>query len=184
MTALGSLVTDLAVFDALAAGEADPARRTQVEVLRAHFQAEFFDLDIDALMATMISEPRFAYYGMGRPSFLVGYKEVRDHYLANFEAGADQAGVIIENIAVGHDVIAMEGVSVMTKDFVEAFLPSVVREVGGLGYFVVKKRTCSVFPFEGGKMRGETLYFDGSYSAADAEPSSPPSSGPPDVDVM
>jgi hypothetical protein len=90
------------------ASEADERVRANLEVVMRHVEYEYLG-DLDAVMATLVGDPQYEYFGTGGLPGPKGYNEVRSMYQAEIDAGkrhlfeltrvvADRGSVVLEGI--------------------------------------------------------------------------------------
>jgi hypothetical protein len=91
----------VAYFEARRRSTSDPRLGAMLDVHLEHMKAEVVDYDIARLMATMVPEPVFQFYGTSDMPPLVGHNAVRDFYLGVFNAPKNSSGMDIERVIVG-----------------------------------------------------------------------------------
>ena len=145
----------------------DPRRRALLDVHLAHMKAEIVDRDVEAVMATMVENPAFWFYGTSGMASFEGQEATRAFYASIFEVPENAVGMEMEHIDVGDDRIVIECHVLMSSDHVAIAFPEIARNLGPGRPAVLRKRACLVIPFVDGKMAGETHYFDGPYGPED-----------------
>jgi carboxymethylenebutenolidase len=124
-------------------------------VFDAHVAAEFVDLDLDATMATMSSDPYV--YHLPAMTGGVGFEDVREFYGAHF-IGKWPQDVAITPVSrtVGENQVVDELVLSFTHDIE---MPQLLPGVAPTGRHV-KLAFCVVVGFEEGKVHHEHIYWD------------------------
>lgn len=91
------------------AHERDARRRANLEVVARHVEAEVRG-DLDALMATLVPEPRYEIWGGSSSVGPKGREEVVAHYQAMFDSGKSRLEYEVTRVVVDDDSVVTEGV--------------------------------------------------------------------------
>jgi len=154
-------------FKRVAAGLTSERHRAMMDVLIRHADAELINHDIDVLMATMIPQPRFRYYGtVGMPNF-TGYEATREYYLGVLQIPKNASAMQMESLTIGDDAVVMEGFVLMAPGWLHNSSEDMELVIDPDRPAVIRKRLCVIFPFEDGLMTGEVHYFDGPFGPGD-----------------
>jgi hypothetical protein len=135
----------------------NPRHRKLLETVITHGKAEAA-LDVDALMATLVPEPRYHFWRDGRDFGPKGYEGVRTYY----EAFATGGGAVFESpkerICVDDDMIVHEGV-------LRNLIPGHLAKARGYhvpseaGHYLVRFRSVILWEFDAeGRAVGEDSY--------------------------
>jgi hypothetical protein len=144
-----------------------PTHRRNLSVWAEHMRAELIDRDIDRLMATMVDEPEFLFYGTEGLDPIIGGEAVRANYLGMFELGDDSTGFELDDVVVNDDFVVAFGFCLVSRPLVELAHPKTAAQMDPSRECVLRKRLCLVLPFRDGLIAGETHYFDGPFTADD-----------------
>jgi hypothetical protein len=154
-------------LDGLIETSTDVVDRTHLEVVRDHMRAEAVDFDIDALMTTMIPEPEFHYYGDGTKRSVIGYDDVRNHYLAGFQQAHDSQQTRLTLVIAGEAGVVMEGTFQLLGSRAAAVFPAVATLIDTGRPSILTKEFAVVIPFRDARMVGENVYLNGPITAND-----------------
>lgn len=152
---------------ALAADTENPRHRRALEVMCEHWHYEVVELDLDKLMATLVPDPVYHFYGLAQmPRELRGAQAVRELYLQQFQAGPNAVSMELDHLIVTDSAVAFEGRSVMRLDspLAAAFLgPLAGVDLERPGVF--RLPNAAFLPFADGLIAGEVNYLGGPLSA-------------------
>ncbi|MFK7914532.1 MAG: nuclear transport factor 2 family protein [Pseudomonadales bacterium] len=146
-----------------AQAETDPRRRTLLQAVCDHMEAEITG-NMDALMATLTSEPIYHFWGRGEPMVLEGRDTIRGFYSQMMSAGGEQFEVVVQRIVAGNDQVVTEG-QVKQVYTAEAVRAGGVTEVNGVAVadgslWLSNAQLVTVWPADAdGKLIGEDIYF-------------------------
>jgi hypothetical protein len=136
---------------------ASARERQLLEIVIAHIKAEI-ERDVDAVMALLVSEPKFHVWAGGRDIGPKGADEVRQYYEALFAGG----GAVFESIK---DRIVIAGNTVAHEGPVRNLLPGQIAQRRGYAvphedeHYLVRFRNCVWWSFdESGRALGEDSY--------------------------
>ena len=142
-------------------------QRGMVDVMIEHFLAEIIDHDIERLMATMVHDPVYRFYGTNLMADFEGQETTRAFYEAQFATPPDSAGVNLDRMVVGDDAVVTEGVALLSQSLVKVAFPDIAPLFDPSREGALSKRLVIVVPFEEMKMAGEIHYFDGPWGPND-----------------
>ena len=97
-----------APLDERIAREADPRSRQNLERVRDHMRTEISG-DFEGLMATLIDEPRYHFWGLPVEGGPKGRAAVEAFYRQMIESGGHRFHFDVRRIAVDHDTVVTEG---------------------------------------------------------------------------
>src|SRR6266571_1203751 len=86
--------------------------RRMLELALQHIEGEHVELSIDRVMATMIPEPRYGFYGFGGKEAPQGGAAVRGFYEALGPNLLGDVDIEVENLFVSDTGVMIEGVFV------------------------------------------------------------------------
>jgi hypothetical protein len=146
----------------------DDQQRAMLDTVIEHIQAETVDFNLERIMATMVPEPYFAFYGIPQMGDISGQDAIRSFYqLQSPDADAIEFELFIDRLVIGKDAIVTEGILEGSPDSVAKFAPDAKFEIEPGRPVVFRKRFCEIWPFEGEKLTGELNYFDGPFEQRD-----------------
>jgi hypothetical protein len=133
-----------------------------------HVEGEHVKLNIDSVMATLVPEPHYGFYGFGDGTRAPqGGAEVRAFYEAFGNNLLGDVDMEVENLIVGDTGVVIEGVFIYSAEYVRRCYPDVKLTVDPSIPAVLRRRTCLIMPFNGELMTGEIAYVDGPLSEAE-----------------
>lgn len=142
--------------EARIAAETNPRHRHMLEVFRDHLAAEAH-ADVDAVMATLVAEPRFRHFGFAASrTTQEGGAAARAHYAQVLGRPGERH---IERIVMDDDHIFADGVNHLVLE-----APLVTEVTGAVPpgppaeRYLLTLRVATVVPFENGLMAGEDNY--------------------------
>jgi len=141
-----------------AATEPDPRLRANLELVARHVDAEVRG-DLDALMATLVDDPVYHYWGATTSPGPSGSAAVRAYYQESVKLGRNRLEYAIERVVPGPSAVVTEGV------FRHAYSGEVLSSRGVRGvtdqgaWYLVEYRSVVVWPIsDGGLLLGEEVY--------------------------
>ncbi len=145
------------LIDELLASDTDTWRRTMLEALKQHIQAECGG-NLDALMRTMVEEPVFHNWTATSDSGPRGSEALKAFYTGLIASGANQFEFNIERIIIGDDTLVTEGA--IRIPFAGTMLQSMgIEDVSPDLTYATHGRTVTFWPFDrSGKIVGEDIY--------------------------
>ena len=156
--------TDL---DPYIAAAVDPRQRRMLSIVRNHAKAEV-DRDLDGLMATLVAEPEYHFWVMGRDMGPKGYDAVRTYYIDYVASGGGVLESTIERLVVDDGTVVQDGV---IRNLVPA---SVARRRGyavphDVAHVIVAFRSLVLWPFDDGDDDSCLLLGEDSYAPLDLD---------------
>lgn len=154
-------------LEARMAQEKDPRRHQLLELVRDHMRAELRE-QLDPVLATLVAEPVFNFFGGGMDGTLNGREPVVAYYKQMFAAGRMGAEFRLDRIAVDDNSVVTEGVMLSLYSG-EDILAAGVQQVSGA---VVEKGRdylgelpmIIMWPAsKDGKLIGENIYMGGGF---------------------
>lgn len=91
------------------AAETDPVRRRNLEVVARHVVAEVAG-DLKALERTLVTDPRYTFWGGDSPRRLGSMEDVRDFYVNNMRVGKSRLAFDVTRVLVDKCTVVTEGV--------------------------------------------------------------------------
>jgi len=143
--------------DELLAGESDAWRRTMLEGLKEHMQAECGG-NLEALMNTLIDEPVFHNWSATSDTGPKGRDALREFYGNLIGSGSNQFEFDVERIVIGDDTLVTEGN--IRVPFSGSMLQTMgVENVDPDSTYATRGRVVTFWPFDAaGKIIGEDIY--------------------------
>ena len=139
--------------------EADPLLRRNLTVVAEHVVAEV-EGDLEALMDTLVEQPRYGFWGCTTSVGPVGAVAVREHYTRMFVSGKNRLDFLIGRVVADRDAVVTEGtfrlaypgsaLVVATAESGEAVDPG--------GWYLIEYRAVVLWPIRDGLLEGEDLY--------------------------
>jgi hypothetical protein len=143
--------------------EADPARRALLEQVRDHMKSEV-EGDLDKLMATLVDDPCYHFWGVGEDGGPKGHEAVESFYRSMIETGGNRFHFEVDRIFADTDGVVTEGR--MRQPMAGAIVAaSGVGEVGGEpvdpeATYLAEWQILTVWPAgPDGRLVGEDIYF-------------------------
>lgn len=147
-----------ALLDAIAA-EADPLRRRSLELVAVHVVAEVAG-DLDTLMATLVDEPRYRFWGCTGSVGPVGSVAVQEHYSRMIASGKNRLDFLVERVVADADAVVTEGTFRLA--YPGSSMPQRIAESGepvrADDWYLIEYRCVVVWPIRGDRLEGEDLY--------------------------
>lgn len=143
--------------------EGDPRCRQLLEQVRDHMRTEIRG-DHEALMATLVDEPRYHFWGTPVEGGPKGRAAVSDFYRQMIDGGGNWFHFDIQRIVVDHDSVVTEG-TMRQRVPGAAIAASGVGEVEGEpvdaeATYLAETHILTVWPMsEDGRIIGEDIYF-------------------------
>lgn len=150
-------------LEARIAEESDPRRRANLERVRDHLRTEIGG-DFEGLMATLVDEPRYHFWGLPVEGGPKGRAAVEAFYRQMIEGGGHRFHFEVRRVAVDHDTVVTEG-SIHQPVDRGALRASGIEEVEGLPVgdddtILAETQIVTVWPVaEDGRLVGEDIYF-------------------------
>lgn len=145
------------------ARESDPRRRLLLTQVRDHMRAEIGGR-FDDLMATLVDEPRYHFWGIGEEGGPKGREAVAAFYRNMIDTGGNRFHFEVERIVVDEDCVVTEGRmrQTMPGSIVAASNTQKVdgEAVDSEATYVAEWQILTVWPADAdGKLHGEDIYF-------------------------
>ena len=144
-------------------GETDPRRRQLLEQVRNHMRAEVRG-EFDPLLATLVDEPQYHFWGMGPEMGPKGREAVSTFYKEMIASGGNRFFFDVRRIVVDEDAVVTEGV--IRQRFPGAAVAAAgVEEVDGEAVdpeasYLGETQILTVWPAAAdGRLLGEDIYF-------------------------
>ncbi len=143
--------------------ESDARCRQLLEQVRDHMRVEILG-DHESLMATLVDEPRYHFWGVPVEGGPKGRAAVHEFYRQMIEGGGNWFHFDIQRIVVDHDSVVTEG-SMRQKVPGAAIAASGIEEVAGEpldpeATYLAESHILTVWPMsEDGRILGEDIYF-------------------------
>lgn len=139
--------------------EGDPRRRANLEVVARHVEEEVRG-DLDALMATLVAEPRYTIWGASSSVGPQGHAEVVAHYEAMFASGKSRLEYEVTRVTVDADSVVTDGVfrhAYQGRSLAGRVVPA--EEVEADTWYLVEYRCLVVWPISpDGLIEGEEIF--------------------------
>jgi hypothetical protein len=143
--------------------EPDPRRRALLTQVRDHMKSEIQG-DFDALMATLVDDPQYHFWGLDEDAAPKGREAVATFYRNMLDSGGNRFHFEVERVLVDHDGVVTEGA--MRQPMAGAIVAaSGVAEVEGepvdpAATYLAEWQLLTVWPAaEDGRLVGEDIYF-------------------------
>jgi len=149
------------------AEEKEPRRRQLLEQVRNHMRAELRE-QLEPVLATLVDEPVFNFFGGGMDGTLNGREPVVAYYKQMFAAGRMGAEFRLDRIAVDESSVVTEGV-MLSKYSGEDLIAAGVKDVGnepvqkGKDYLGELPMIIMWPADKDGKLIGENIYMGGGF---------------------
>ena len=145
------------IIDELLQTEADEWRRLMLRRLKEHVQAECGG-DLDALMDTLVDEPRFHNWSATEDVGPKGYANLREFYAGLIGSGSNRFDYRIERIIIGDDTLVTEGE--IRIPFQGSMLQTMgIKDANPEAFYATRGRTVTFWPFsQDGRIIGEDIY--------------------------
>lgn len=143
--------------------EENPAWRRQLEVVAEHVDAEVRG-DIDRLMATLVPDPQYHFWGSGpEPSGPKGAAGVRAHYEGLVASGMNRLEFAITRVAVDDDLVVTEGA--FRHAIRGNMLTKMGHDVDHATWYLIDYQSVALWVFQPGSelLIGEDIYFGGGW---------------------
>ncbi len=146
--------------------ETDSRRRQLLEQVRDHMRTEICG-ELDGLMATLVDEPRYHFWGTPVEGGPKGRAAVEEFYRQMIEGGGNRFHFDIQRIVVDDDSVVTEG-KMYQKVPGAAIAASGVEEVAGKPVdpeapYLAETHILTVWPMSSdGRIMGEDIYFGSS----------------------
>lgn len=143
--------------------ESDARRRRNLEQVRDHMRTEISG-EFDALMATLVDEPRYHFWGVPVEGGPKGRDAVAAFYRQMIDSGGHRFHFDIQRIAVDDDSVVTEG-CIHQQIEVSALRASGIESVAGeplddQGTYLAETQILTVWPIASdGRILGEDIYF-------------------------
>ncbi len=143
--------------------ESDPRRRRLLEQVREHMCTEIGG-ELEPLMATLVDEPRYHFWGTPVEGGPKGRAAVEEFYRQMIEGGGHRFHFDIRRIVVDEDAVVTEGLMRQKVPGAAAAM-SGLEEVGGEpldpeASYLAETQILVVWPMaEDGRIIGEDIYF-------------------------
>ena len=145
------------IIDEMLETETNDWRRKMLLQLKEHVQAECGG-DLDALLATMTSEPIFHNWSGSIDSGPKGYDALREFYSGLIASGSNRFEYAIERIIIGDDTLVTEG-EIKVPFSGEMLNAMGVTDAKPGSTYATRGRTVTFWPFSPeGKIIGEDIY--------------------------
>lgn len=160
--------------DRLAATD-DPRQRHMIEVVRAHSRAEV-ERSLEGLMATLVAEPEYHFWVMGKDMGPKGQAAVRAYYTDFVMSGGAVLESTLERLVVDDGAIVQDS-------YIRNLVPvGVARRRGyvipeGIEHVMLTYRNCVLWPFEDGRGDECLLLGEDSYTPLDLDAWEPVADG-------
>ena len=146
------------LIDEMLETETDEWRRHMLLQLKEHVQAECGS-DLEALLKTMSSEPRFHIWSANEDSGPKGFEALKQFYAGLIASKSNQFEYAVDRIVIGDDTLVTEGE--LYTPFSGAMLKQMgLPEVDENKHYATSGRAVTFWPFEvdTGKIIGEDIY--------------------------
>ena len=144
--------------DQLLESETDEWRGHMLSALKEHMMAECGG-DLDALLATMIDEPRFHTWSATEDTGPKGFAALKEFYSGLIASGSNRFEYAVERIIIGDDTLVTEGEIFIP--FPGAMLAQMgIPDINPEAMYATKGRTVTFWPFDKatGGIIGEDIY--------------------------
>lgn len=154
-------------YEPYLAAAATPRQRRMLTLVRDHARAEV-ERDLDGLMATLVAEPSYRFWIMGKDLGPKGYDTVRGYYADYVAGGGAVLESTIERLVVDDSVVVQEG-------YIRNLLPAAVARRRGypvpddVEHVLVRFRSLVLWPFDAGDDESCLLIGEDSYAPLDLE---------------
>ncbi|MDT2005823.1 nuclear transport factor 2 family protein [Rhodococcus opacus] len=138
--------------------ESDPRLRANLELVARHVDAEVRG-DLDALMATLVDDPVYHYWGATNSPGPSGAAAVRAYYEESVAMGRNRLEFAIDRVVPGVTAVVTEGVFRHAYSGVVLYSRGDDGAAGSDGWYLVEYRSVVVWPIsEDGLLLGEEVY--------------------------
>ncbi|MEE3327606.1 MAG: nuclear transport factor 2 family protein [Myxococcota bacterium] len=147
--------------------ETDPRCRKLLEQVCDHMQREIGG-ELDALMDTLVDDPRYHMWGFPVEAGPKGRETVREFYRAMIKSGGHRFHFDIKRIMVDHHAVITEGrihQKMGGADLIAAGMKEIEGEaVDPDGFYLSSNQIITVWPAaEDGRLVGEDIYMGGPF---------------------
>lgn len=152
-------------FDPHIAKAVSPRQRRMLSIVRDHAKAEV-DRSLDRLMATLVPDPAYHFWVMGKDLGPKGYEGVRSYYLDYVASGGAVLESTIERLTVDDGTVVQDGC-------IRNLIPAGVARRRGyavpddVAHVVVTFRSLVLWPFDDGDDDSCLLLGEDSYAPLD-----------------
>lgn len=143
--------------------ESDPRTRALLTQVRDHMRSEIRG-DFDALMKTLVDEPRYHFWGVGEEGGPKGREAVETFYRNMIAGGGNRFHFEVERVVADRDAVVTEGA--MRQPMAGAVVAAAgISEVEGepvdeSATYLAEWQILTVWPADAdGRLRGEDIYF-------------------------
>jgi len=154
-------------YEAYLAAATTARQRRMLTLVQAHARAEV-ERDLDGLMATLVPDPSYRFWIMGKDLGPKGYDAVRTYYADYVAGGGAVLESTIERLVVDDSVVVQEG-------YIRNLLPAAVARRRGypvpedVAHVLVRFRSLVLWPFDDGDDDSCLLIGEDSYAPLDLE---------------
>ena len=154
-------------YDARIAAETDPRRRRMLGIVRDHARAEV-ERSLDGLLATLVAEPEYHFWVMGRDHGPKGAAAVRQYYTDFVMSG----GAVLESVL---ERLVVDDGAVVEDTYIRNLVPAGVARRRGyaipdnIDHVLVTYRNLVLWPFDDGDETNCLLLGEDSYTPLDLE---------------
>ena len=154
-------------FDPYIESAANPRQRRMLSIVRDHAKAEV-ERSLDGLMATLVANPEYHFWVMGKDMGPKGYDAVRSYYNDYVASGGGVLESTIERLIVDDGCVVQDG-------YIRNLVPSDVARRRGypipsdVAHVIVTFRSLVLWPFDDGDDESCLLLGEDSYAPLDLD---------------
>jgi hypothetical protein len=141
----------------------DPRRRHLLSTVARHVEAEVSG-NIDETLSTMVSSPRYQFWGKASLPAPTGARAVRAYYEALVDTGMNRLEFAVDRVLVDSDTVVTEGIFRHVGRgaiFVGIETDGQGMAIDAESRYLVEYRSLVLWPFDGDLIAGEVIYAGG-----------------------